>query len=67
MTCLASNSSTLVRPSLAAEQDRRRDAFDDVEHVAAGHLAVVERRQRGLDRAAAVVAEHDDQRHARAP
>ena len=42
----------------AAQQDRRRHPLDDVAHVAAGHRAVVERGQRRLDRAAAVVAEH---------
>ncbi len=64
LTCLASNSSTRVRPSLAPEKDRRRDPFDDVADVAAGNRPVVERGQRRPDRAAAVVPEHHDQRHA---
>ena len=33
------------QPVTAADQDRRGHPFDDVAHVAAGHLAVVERRQ----------------------
>ena len=56
----------LVDPGQAvvtAVQHRRRYPFHDVTHVATGHRAVVDSRKRGLHRAAAVVTEHDDQRH----
>ncbi len=57
----------LIRSSeafTAAQQNRRRHPLDQIAHIAAGQHTVVQRGQRRLDRAAAVVAEDHDHRHA---
>ena len=63
LTCLASNSSMRVSPRMTALHDGRGDSFHDVAHVAARHHTGIERLQRRLHRAAAVVPQHGDQRH----
>ena len=51
-----------VRPPARGGEDAGGDPLDDVAQEAAGHLAGAHGDLGGLDRAARVVAEHDDQR-----
>ncbi len=47
----------------ASHEDRRRDTFHDAADEPGRHVAVVESVERRLDGTAAVVTEHDDERH----